>query len=648
VFQRFFVRICSLPIALLLSFIPCALKAETIESLKAGVVKITAEVGGTHRVGTGFIVRLEKRTAYILTASHVVEGDPHAQITFFTMPHNSFPARTLGLEGGDPNGLAVLLVEGELPDGLRTLTLDPSDQIHDGEAVKLIGFPRIAGTTWMVTEGTMGGQFGGDLIFSGVLDEGNSGGPLLLKDKVVGIITQMNVTFGYATPILTAQFALKGWGIQVAKSKDEGDRLDTQEQTLEIIANFADRFCMIVPHKGPKESVGLSEQGKTEIEELLMKVVELGNDGAVKYNKTEHQRVLQKDLNGLAALLNDHNNCRLEVWRGLKAKLLNTTTPEEPVSIVNIKMDEKESEWFRIPFKNYMQKRIRPYFFDFSLGNHLVKPYKKLRPELQEMFEDTYYFLKERIASGHFKVRREQHLKNFSQIDPVTFYKSVILFQMLEFPMSSKSLDELGDFYDLSEEFKQFKEMPNLEIDDKGNFIEVPNYEYKEYKSEFYVYDVSAIRAVKSVLTLGWPDSKLYARLVKNGEIPESIKLFKFLFMRTKDPIFDITLLNNSSATQILHRMDIVVERVWSVPKGIPFASIIEPLITYRVPVDCSKKINAFDLNSPLAFGEDSPARFKVQFLNFSENCKGNMAEIKFRFVLNEKVVESQKFVLDF
>ena len=49
-------------------------QAQTIEDLKAGVAKITATVDKQHRIGTGFIVRIEDDTAYIVTASHVVEG----------------------------------------------------------------------------------------------------------------------------------------------------------------------------------------------------------------------------------------------------------------------------------------------------------------------------------------------------------------------------------------------------------------------------------------------------------------------------------------------------------------------------------------------------------------------------------------------
>jgi S1-C subfamily serine protease len=47
-------------------------QAQTLDNLKAGMVKITV-TAGQHRVGMGFIVKIEDDTAYFVTASHVVE-----------------------------------------------------------------------------------------------------------------------------------------------------------------------------------------------------------------------------------------------------------------------------------------------------------------------------------------------------------------------------------------------------------------------------------------------------------------------------------------------------------------------------------------------------------------------------------------------
>ena len=61
---------------LLAVLFPHALRAQDIAQIKKGVVKITTQVEGKSRVGTGFVVRVEKDAIYIVTAAHVTEGDP--------------------------------------------------------------------------------------------------------------------------------------------------------------------------------------------------------------------------------------------------------------------------------------------------------------------------------------------------------------------------------------------------------------------------------------------------------------------------------------------------------------------------------------------------------------------------------------------
>ena len=193
-----------------------SLQATSLDNLKAGVVKVSSQTeGGVKKVGTGFIVRLEEGTAYIVTASHVIEGDPKPQVAFYPKANSFMPAKVLGLEGGDPNGLAVLAVTGNVTDMMNSLCIGDDRKVMGGEQGAVIGFPRSTGTPWMVTTGTVGGRRGSKLTFTGLLGEGNSGAPLLVEEKVVGIITQMSKQLGYAVPIATAAFALKGWGIQL-------------------------------------------------------------------------------------------------------------------------------------------------------------------------------------------------------------------------------------------------------------------------------------------------------------------------------------------------------------------------------------------------------------------------------------------------
>lgn len=196
--------------------------AQTIDDLKKGVVKITAQADGNTKVGTGFIVRLEKDEAYIVTASHVVEGDPQPKVMFRGKESKSFPAHVKGTKGKDPRGLAVLVVPGDLPQELQALPMSSDFEANGGEGVTVIGFPRMPAVPWAVTPGVVTGQEGEYLVFSGAAAEGNSGGPVLLNGNVIGVVTEVLSQYGYAVPIPIMRLALRGWGVplEVARSLD--------------------------------------------------------------------------------------------------------------------------------------------------------------------------------------------------------------------------------------------------------------------------------------------------------------------------------------------------------------------------------------------------------------------------------------------
>lgn len=183
--------------------------------LKKGVVKVTAHFSRTDQVGTGFIVGQGRRHLFIVTASHVIEGETEApksiDVTFFTHQEEAMPAEVVKKEGGDPRGLALLKVGGDLPEDVQVLEWDPQSRFHGGERVQLIGFPRMHGTDWAVTEGTVSGFDGPILKFSGGVEEGSSGGPLLYGGKVIGVVMEITGNFGNAKPSQIAMFTIENW-----------------------------------------------------------------------------------------------------------------------------------------------------------------------------------------------------------------------------------------------------------------------------------------------------------------------------------------------------------------------------------------------------------------------------------------------------
>ncbi len=211
------VRIVCLTAALCLlstSFVPHALWAQGNDHLKRGVVKITAHGEGQQlKVGTGFVIRVDKDAAYIVTAAHVVKGDPKPTVTFFLNLQQPFVAQVVGIEGGDPQGLAVLRVTMPIPDGVVALPLDRTTKVVGGEAVTFIGFPRTL-PPWTVSTGSLSGMKGPTLAFQALIEEGHSGGPLLLNGLVIGIVSETRDRLGYAVPASIVAVALAGWRIE--------------------------------------------------------------------------------------------------------------------------------------------------------------------------------------------------------------------------------------------------------------------------------------------------------------------------------------------------------------------------------------------------------------------------------------------------
>ncbi|MDF0665087.1 MAG: SUMF1/EgtB/PvdO family nonheme iron enzyme [Nitrospira sp.] len=195
--------------------------AEDIARLQAGVVKVTAKPPqGTTNVGTGFIVRVDKDAAYIVTAAHVVAGDQQPKVEFFTKRNMPVMAEVLGLEGDDEvRGLALLVVKGaeNIPKGLTSLSLVGAARLTGGEDILVIGFPRNAGP-WAIVKGNISSRQGRDIFFSPSVESGHSGGPIFQGGKVVGVVGSGGQSVGRGVTVGSVEDYLEGFGITAQES----------------------------------------------------------------------------------------------------------------------------------------------------------------------------------------------------------------------------------------------------------------------------------------------------------------------------------------------------------------------------------------------------------------------------------------------
>jgi hypothetical protein len=203
-----------LVVLLCLLWMPVALAAAL--QPESAVVKITAKEGERSKTGTGFIVALSPEIVYIVTASHVVEGDAEPQVEFFTRRDRPVKATVKEAEVNDPKGLALLTVRGKdaIAKNLSALDLDAAAPLKGGDEVTAIGFPRMGGD-WAVSKGHLSARQGRELIFAMPVGEGNSGGPLLKDGKVVALVTSEAQGRAFAAAAASVKLFLEGTGIDL-------------------------------------------------------------------------------------------------------------------------------------------------------------------------------------------------------------------------------------------------------------------------------------------------------------------------------------------------------------------------------------------------------------------------------------------------
>lgn len=188
---------CVSPLAIFLILTSAGAAVQDMNSLKPGVVRI--QNNRSNEAGTGFIVKVDGNQVYILTAAHVVKGDQHPRIYLFNQQRDPLQAELLDREDDDLKGLALLRlkVPARIASGITALKLSSTTQLGGGEDVKVIGFPD--GTAfWTVSNGSIARIEGRNLVFSGAIRGGNSGGPVIFNGLVIGMVTDVSQATAYA------------------------------------------------------------------------------------------------------------------------------------------------------------------------------------------------------------------------------------------------------------------------------------------------------------------------------------------------------------------------------------------------------------------------------------------------------------------
>lgn len=113
--------------------------------------------------------------------------------------------------------------------------------------------------------------------------------------------------------VVLVPFVLLSVGITTA-----ADNLEKFEKASPIIKDFASHICVIVKQEGTSRDVELSGKAKGELNWLLKRLVNLGVEGAVQYQDSKYQGLLQGQL---ADQLDKSRDCQERVSGVLIARL---------------------------------------------------------------------------------------------------------------------------------------------------------------------------------------------------------------------------------------------------------------------------------------------------------------------------------------
>ncbi len=205
--------------------------AQDLDSLKAGVVKITNKTG---LVGTGFIVRLEEEITYIITAAHVIAGDQQPTVEFYSknfVSGGQAPAKGSVSPGAQVNddlrGLAVVIVRGKehILNDARTLAFETSMHlVSGGEEAVVIGHPG-GGGDWAVVKRNISNRVGHDITLDPGVASRFSGGPIIVNSKVVGMVMSSSGEFGLGITHKSLLNYLEGFGIETGSEIDRDKKV---------------------------------------------------------------------------------------------------------------------------------------------------------------------------------------------------------------------------------------------------------------------------------------------------------------------------------------------------------------------------------------------------------------------------------------
>lgn len=298
-------------------------------------------------------------------------------------------------------------------------------------------------------------------------------------------------------------------------------------------------------------------------------------------------------------------------------------------------------------------------FFAFSDSQGDYKGVDSFTKYTETIFVGFQYkFYSSPLSANHkFSIKKslENALKKFEELEtwilitPDDFMKSdVEWFEELkkkhEFIFS---LNEVGTFF---QENRSFPKRSRLRLEHWGHtkiielMLKHPHIGEKYFPELFYNQKKFKFDLVKfgvDFKNCNWARFEDHNLSFRQFSIDSNIH-------QTSDILFDCYFINNSEDIYLLHSIDVQIIKVWSDIKGIPSDKLLKSLGVIEIEVEFDKQKTTYQFEDPMIFNKKSPQRFKIQLVNFSENCPANCVKLLLRFNFSNHSIETKEIFLSF
>lgn len=262
-------------------------------------------------IGTGFFI---DRQGHFLTSAHVVDDSDKIVVEIPFESKKKFEAEVLGI--CFDLDIALLRVKNYQPK--YHFRLGDSNQVRSGDRVTAIGFP-LGKDEVSLTQGVISGRESGALQTDTALNPGNSGGPLIKDNQVIGINFSVyaNATnVGFAAP--TAHYfviadELRTGNRHVVRRPMIGFEFNLASQALLELQKFpcgeGGVYVSLIYPNSPAEKIGLKEG------DILCSLngKKIDRHGMVLADYNHDERV---SLREVILTLKNHAMVPIEFWNG--------------------------------------------------------------------------------------------------------------------------------------------------------------------------------------------------------------------------------------------------------------------------------------------------------------------------------------------